>query len=632
MGNSKMNLLDTFTNEVKQGWQDAKHDLTRDYTQEELNKRHKKVLATMFGSDVANGSVERDPKYRDYGGGVEAEDGGSGYDYVMDYKDYIKLPKADSSNTISSEPSKNSKDLGSFGGATQGQTTTSIVKHIKYPIGATKGKGRTISNEDVHAHIQTAKLHNIIDGKGTADTPYQTQYRNPMYDEYTADINEGALKVADANVVKGTKLNSTDNIDTASDSTSPRQDAAKHKIKQSHQNNKHNTVQQRTNPDIIDDIIKTVVKNHDGSYNQDYVDYVLANKDLVGMLGTTDKGRDFLQELKGNPTTADLAASNFHINPYSTIDPSDINATTDSSIVVPRRMPISELVNHIKTKSSKSNNSNNKPLPLPTFDLKNNLAEIVDSAYRGTTIPSDVLTLKNTPKWLRTQLAKEGLSKVTNSNDRTAIQSYPNPKTEPVKSLPVFNVNTGNVGISSKTKDLDQPEKDVAEYLSEVGENYPQTPKRGEAVLDVEMEYLGDLGHTFGNMTPKEAATMVRNYYVSEKGTKDLINKLKYVVPKSTTDYLETQLKVGNLKPSKKQQDRNEVISALINAEGSYKYGYSEPAIQTAKNYLRTNGSDLLIEQALKNMEYNKKKFSEYEKGDMGIPKDMKRLAIINFD
>jgi hypothetical protein len=38
-----MNLLDTFTNEVSKGWQDAKHDLTRDYTQEELNKRHKKV-------------------------------------------------------------------------------------------------------------------------------------------------------------------------------------------------------------------------------------------------------------------------------------------------------------------------------------------------------------------------------------------------------------------------------------------------------------------------------------------------------------------------------------------------------------------------------------------------------------
>jgi hypothetical protein len=601
-----MNLLDTFTNEVKQGWQDAKHDLTRDYTQEELNKRHKKVLATMFGSDVANGSVERDPKYRDYGGGVEAEDGGSGYDYVMDYKDYIKLPKADSSNTISSEPSKNSKDLGSFGGATQGQETTSIVTPIQYPIGATKGEGWIISGKDVRKHIQTAKLHNIIDGKDTADTPYQTQYSgNEWYKAAKADDSIAVFNTDNPAVSRGFGTDSKDGGTIVG--TGDGQKGSVHSTTSSSTGDNNQKVGQvqspnvasvRSNDEIVKDIIGTIATTADNNYDKRDVDYVLNNKYLRGTLESTAIGKNFLEKLEQD----EAIKNNGRQETLPTfIDESDIDQSKTTKEV--DDIPLKLVAN-----GNISGKQYNKLKRIPTEHKPEAVQSLLNSEYKHTQhSPVDADAVKSTNQ-----------------------------------TLPVFDVNSSsstrgnNINkpeiVSAVRSPQDAPEKDIAKYISEVGENYPQTPKRGEAVLDVEMEYLGDLGHTFGNMTPKEAATTVRNYYVSEKGTKDLINKLKYVVPKSTTDYLETQLKVGNLKPSKKQQDRNEVISALIKAEGSYKYGYSWPAIQTAKNYLQTNGSDPLIEQALKNMEYNKKKFSEYEKRKINIPRDMEKLAIINFD
>jgi hypothetical protein len=661
-----MNLLDTFTNEVKQGWQDAKHDLTRNYDQEELNKRHKKVLATMFGSDVANDLVKGGPKYRDYGGGVEVENSEPKYDYERDYAKEQALNMTD--NIVNEVGNQNNTKLA------YKEKSVFLRPITKQP----HSEKDDIDKSSTAVEVDTKSKNGHSNGSKSDTAPIPS----------TADYIKPTTNKVDAQGLH------TKNV---------------------------NPLTTRSDGEIVADIIDTVRTDSKGHYSEYDVGKVLGSSVLVQQLKTTNEGRAFLEEitkdtgtrssrlgqskiyprLPGNLELSDKdklamqeakqilyninkdggfltnAAINdalkhgslvrdtkllnrlvptldLHENKILTnqdklamkeletalhkINGGDEFLNRDTvNALVQAGIPIHDTTDAVvgpssvdlRTNSTDGSGTHNT---LPTFDLKNNLAEIVDSVYSGTTIPSGVLTLKNTPKWLRTQLAKEGLSKVTNSNDRTAIQSYPNPKAGPVKSLPVFNVNTGNVGTSSKTKDLDQPEKDVAEYLSEVEENYPQTPKRVETVLDMEMEYLGDLGHTFGNLTPEEAATMVRNHYVNEKGTKDLINKLKYVVPKSTTDYLETQLKAGNLEPSKKQQDRNEVISALINAEGSYKYGYSEPAIQTAKNYLRTNGSDLLIEQALKNMEYNKKQFSRYENSNMGIPKDMKRLAIINFD
>jgi hypothetical protein len=237
-----MNLLDTFTNEVKQGWQDAKHDLTRNYDQEELNKRHKKVLATMFGSDVANDLVKGGPKYRDYGGGVEVENSEPKYDYERDYAKEQALNMTD--NIVNEVGNQNNTKLA------YKEKSVFLRPITKQP----HSEKDDIDKSSTAVEVDTKSKNGHSNGSKSDTAPIPS----------TADYIKPTTNKVDAQGLH------TKNV---------------------------NPLTTRSDGEIVADIIDTVRTDSKGHYSEYDVGKVLGSSVLVQQLKTTNEGRAFLEEI-----------------------------------------------------------------------------------------------------------------------------------------------------------------------------------------------------------------------------------------------------------------------------------------------------------------------------------------------